>query len=482
MTPEQIRELPRRDRVKVIYRLWDDGKAKDRKYSYQVVGDEIGLSRNQVAADCRDCKTWYPEETESAQTPNDAANIGEPERGSVDNQVYQQNGAAPTAPNNLEWPIYVFTGLEDAPKEPQPVFVEPTQRNGGSMEINSIQDLQRLVVNGFEDWRLCGEVAVKAKGDLLLFDYLQSAQYAARWNYFERISRGLIINKHTGEIVARPFDKFHNWMENGQTGHGYIVNVTEKLDGSLGILYRDNGRHKVSTRGSFDSDQALWATDYLNSRYDLSDLPDDLTLLFEIIYPANRVVVDYGDREDLVLLAARNRHNGNYVPFYPYVLELADLYGFSLPTVYQFNNIGEIIVQTGVIDANQEGWVVELSDGSRWKFKGDRYRELHKLITGLSFKSVLAAVMNRTIGHMLATIPDEFLGQARAWIAEIESEVARVQSAVICAFSDAPQGTRKDFALWVMANHRDVSSCLFALADGKDVTPFVYKVAFGDRM
>ena len=179
MTPEQIRELPRRDRVKVIYRLWDDGKAQDRKYSYQSVGDEIGLSRNQVAADCRDCKTWYPEETESAQTPNDAANIGEPERGSVDNQVYQQNGAAPTAPNNLEWPIYVFTGLEDAPKEPQPVFVEPTLEGSfvvvGDVHVpTSDLELIKLVARIGDQWLPQGTRRLIVAGDYFNMNAMNS--------------------------------------------------------------------------------------------------------------------------------------------------------------------------------------------------------------------------------------------------------------------------------------------------------------------
>src|SRR5690606_552618 len=123
--------------------------------------------------------------------------------------------------------------------------------------------------------------------DLLVFSYNVMAQYGENWNFFERVSRGLIINWKTYEIVARPFDKFFNWGEGERTSTAPLVSLTEKLDGSLGILYRLNGQYKIATRGSLESEQATWATAFINSHYSLENLPHEITLLFEIIYPEN---------------------------------------------------------------------------------------------------------------------------------------------------------------------------------------------------
>jgi RNA ligase len=248
-------------------------------------------------------------------------------------------------------------------------------------EIRSIADIQELAVAGFTEWERFGYVTVRKQRNLLIFNYNTMAQYDGRWNFFERVSRGLIINARSGEIIARPFDKFCNWFEGGRRARGHIVTVMEKLDGSIGILYRTSTGYRIATRGHFDSPQAEWATDFLNNYLDLAGLPQELTLLFEIIYPENRVVIDYGNREDLVLLAARNRFTGDYLPFFPDLYELAQRYGFTLPKVYSFNDISQILEKTGQLDANEEGYVVEFSDGSRFKFKGDRYLELQKLIT-----------------------------------------------------------------------------------------------------
>src|SRR3990172_2759927 len=140
-------------------------------------------------------------------------------------------------------------------------------------EIHHIEDLQRLVVAGEADWDRYGAVRAERFDDLILFDYRASAQWDNRWNWFERVSRGLILNARSGEVVACPFDKFFNWGENGHTSSAPLVEVTEKLDGSLGILYRRNGKYCIATRGAFHSDQARWATAFLRQRYDLAGLP-----------------------------------------------------------------------------------------------------------------------------------------------------------------------------------------------------------------
>lgn len=158
--------------------------------------------------------------------------------------------------------------------------------------ISSIEELQQLVVSGETNWHQYGVVNTKEYDDLILFNYGTIFRPYHRWTFFERISRGLILNKHTGEVVARPFDKFWNWGEKGWKPKGDIKHVYAKEDGSLGILYRHNGEYCIATRGSFTSPQALRATKILQKNYGLTTLWDDWTLLFEIIYPENRIVVD----------------------------------------------------------------------------------------------------------------------------------------------------------------------------------------------
>lgn len=348
-------------------------------------------------------------------------------------------------------------------------------------EITSIEQIQQLAREGFTEWKQLGDVSVEREGDLLIFNYTARAQYEGRWNFFERVSRGLIVNAQTGEIAARAFDKFYNWLQGGEKSSGHIVSITEKMDGSLGILYRVNGAYRISTRGNFHSDQAEWATKFLHEHYQLDGLPDELTLLFEIIFPDNRVIVNYRGREDLVLIAARNRFTGDYLPFFPDLSLLAAKYGFPTPKVYSFNDIGEILALTGKLDKDEEGFVVEFSDGQRFKFKGDKYLELHRLVFSLSFKNTLQAILTNQVDYIREQIPDEFLADFNGWVNEIEETRDRIQREVAEVFAQAPKETRKDFAIWVMTNHKDISPYLFALLDGYALEPIIYKKAFENR-
>ena len=347
------------------------------------------------------------------------------------------------------------------------------------MNIESIADIQKLLISGFNKWAECGDVVVRRKGDLAIFNYTNAAQFAERWNFFERVSRGLILNAVTGEVVARSFDKFFNWGEGGRTIGAPLELVMEKIDGSLGLLYRDNG-YKIATRGSFASPQAQWATQFLNAHYKLDGLPDEWTLLFEIVYPANRIVVDYGNRQDLVLLAIRHRHTGDYLPHHT-VQQVAKQYAFCLPKVYHFESIEEMMAQQLLIDSNQEGWIGIFADGSRFKFKGLAYMKLHKLVTGLTFNKVLSAMQYGTIQQILDVVPDEFLAETYQWIDEIQHTINQIKQEVTSIFEAAPKESRKEFALWVIKHHKTRKAYLFNMLDGRDIEPLIYKYAFKER-
>jgi len=198
-------------------------------------------------------------------------------------------------------------------------------------------------------------------------------------------------------------------------------------------------------------------------------------LLFEIIYPGNRVVVNYGDYQDLVLLAMRNRFTGEYAPF-EQVVEFADSFAFPYPKQFNFADMGAIIATTPTLSGNEEGYVITLADGSRWKIKGDRYRELHKTISGLSFRNTVRAFQNNTLDELVGLIPDEFMGDLKRWIARIETYTADILAQVDTAYNAAPKEIRKDYALYIQKEHKPLMPYMFKRLDGQPIEPLIYKV------
>lgn len=336
---------------------------------------------------------------------------------------------------------------------------------------NSMTELSELVKIGFSEWGTLGDVMVKRKDGLILFNYSPKAQYENRWNWFELNSRGLILEEATGRVVALPFPKFFNWGEGGRTTDAPIKSVWEKLDGSLGICYRYRGEWHVATRGSFDSEQAQWATEWVRGSKPLSRFPQvDVTLLFEIIYPGNRVVVDYGERSECVLIAIRENLSGEYLRFRHPPLPVAKRYDIQDPS--------ELVQLCQDLDVNREGFVAEFADGQRFKFKGEKYKELHRLISGLSFKYAVEVVQSGTVEQARGAIPDEFLIEFNAWVDEIQQHVSDVVGSVESMFAKAPKESRRDFALWAKSECPQLMHYLFARLDGRDYLPMVYRVEF----
>lgn len=346
-------------------------------------------------------------------------------------------------------------------------------------ELNSINDIQTLVRADCTDWSQHGDVSVKQHGDLLQFNYSPAAQFAGRWNWFERVSRGLILHAETGNVVARPFDKFFNYGENGRyPADGVpVLHAWEKMDGSLGIIYHHEGKWRVATRGSLESEQAQWATEFLHQRIDTASMVPEWTYLAEIIYPGNRIVVDYGHSESLSLLAMRHRGEGVYLPWRTVVAN-ARTCAFDLPADYSGSDLYTLLAAKEALPVDEEGYVVEFMDGSRWKIKGNAYVEMHRLISGLSFKNTLQAMQDGTIDDMMARIPDEFLGDVREWRAYIEATVGLTLHRCKEFFDNAPKGNRKAFAAHVLENYPVYAPYLFAMLDGKDIVPMICRMEF----
>jgi RNA ligase len=315
-------------------------------------------------------------------------------------------------------------------------------------------------------------------GSLAILNYTTTCQYARLWDKVTLACRGLIVDTHRWDVAAWPFAKFFNLGERPETGVEVLppgpFEVFEKLDGSLGILYRTADGPALASRGSFSSEQAKRGTDLLRRLSNLRDIPERLTLLFEIIYPENKSVIKY-DFAGLVLLTAFDRVTGAELPW-PDVAGWAARLGCRTPRVLPFGTLAEVIDSRSRLPADLEGYVLRFANGLRVKLKGEAYLTLHKLVWGLSEKRVLEALTAGAYAELLQDVPEEFRAEVEAMAAKFHEQAAAHEAEVRRWFGLAPQGTdRKTFALWVQAHvPRLLWAPLFQLLDG--ITPNWYKL------
>jgi len=351
-----------------------------------------------------------------------------------------------------------------------------------------------------------GEIRAQVHPDadhLTVYNYTEKAAYSRVWTEATLACRGLIVDTRTGEVLARPFRKFFNTGEHADSDLAALavepVEVWDKLDGSLGVLYPGPDGLAVATRGSFASDQARHATELLRRRYGGYRPPAGVTVLFEIIYPENRIVVDYGGLDDLVLLGAVDVVSGATVPF-----EQARE-GWPGPVVERqpFNSLAEALAAPEV--RNREGFVIRFTRSDvRVKAKFADYVRLHRLITGVTARTiweyagvvdliaeqdarrvaqtmrmdraevegiVAGTVDGDWMSPFLEAVPEEFEDWVRATAATIQADVDEWEAAQRATFMslDVAGADRRIAAQAITALPKELQGALFALLDGKSI-------------
>ena len=138
---------------------------------------------------------------------------------------------------------------------------------------------------------------------LYIWNYAETIQYSKDWDDITLRCRGLVTD-FNGNVVAQCFPKFFNFEENQHTATDNY-RCFNKMDGSLGILFHYNDEWIFASRGSFASEQSAKAMEMLQAQHpNYVDLDKTKSYIFEIIYPENRIVVNYFDDEKLIYLSS----------------------------------------------------------------------------------------------------------------------------------------------------------------------------------
>lgn len=248
--------------------------------------------------------------------------------------------------------------------------------------------------------------------NIRIFNYTPECQFSRAWDDITMQCRGLIMNIETGEVLARPFRKFFNYEEHIAEGKSIPTDrpiITAKYDGSLGIAYTLDNKMWIATRGSFVSEQAIWATTWWRENHGDKPYGNSITYLFEILYPQNRIVIHY-DFSGLVHLASIDTKTGKQVDS-QLPVKKAEQFDYSdISSLSQLNT------------KNSEGFVIFYPETNlRLKIKFPDYIRLHKIVTGLSEIAIWEAMQEGNIDKLTLDFPDEFY----TWFSSVRSRIQK---------------------------------------------------------
>ena len=240
---------------------------------------------------------------------------------------------------------------------------------------------------------------------------------ATRNKAIRRECRGMIFDNATGKIIRRAYHKFFNLNQIAETqidkidltkGHDII----EKLDGSMIVPYRVNGRVIWGTKmGDTDVCTPVEAFVKKNPQYleffQLAE-KDNLSLIFEWMSRVNRIVIDHPE-DRLVLTAARDINTGEYMNFEEMTLSAICN---GIPVVDRFH-VGEntsidTIMEYIRAQEGTEGVVIRFDNGHMIKIKSEWYSAIHgakELIT--EEKNVVSLILDEKMDDIKALVLQE---------------------------------------------------------------------------
>lgn len=309
---------------------------------------------------------------------------------------------------------------------------------------------------------------------LTVYKYSPMVPAMRLWDQVTLTCRGIIFDDD-GRLVARPFSKFFNLSEHadGEIDINATGLVMDKIDGSLGIGFHRDGAWHVSTQGSARSEHAVFATGLMRAAYADTRVVDGWTPLFEIIAPQFRIVADYGDTEDLILLGAV-ADDGRWIG--PDAAR--ELFGFTGPVAPSWRGSIRDALATPDPGDLSEGFVVAPDTGPMVKIKFPSYLAAHRARFQITPRSVFRALRDGTDAEVRALLPDEFYADFDAVAAPLRARFAEVEEEAAAWSARVPEGDRGHRARWVTAHvpPRLRSVVMRRAVAGDDATDAIWRI------
>jgi len=309
----------------------------------------------------------------------------------------------------------------------------------------------------------------------------------ASWSDFQdninldsRESRGTAFyteaDKNDWELFCRAYPKFWNLgegipVDDFVSEHKPYASF-EKMDGSLILFGRINGKVIAKSKTSINSDQAKMAQDIYDNNKSIKSAVNyminlGITPVFELVGPDNVIVLRY-DENKLVLLGQVDNDNGNVVP--AGLLEKRK-YSVDVAEVYK-HNWDELLEIKETSKPNIEGFVVLTEDGEMVKVKVNSYIQLHHLKDSVNnVKSLALLILDDNLDDLIGSFQDD--QKTVDYIVEMQEKIGHKYNHLVAMVEEYTNKNkeldRKEFAIKTQKEMKPFMSLCMSLYLGKEV-------------
>lgn len=272
--------------------------------------------------------------------------------------------------------------------------------------------------------------------------------------------RGIAFDQ-TSKIVSRPLHKFFNLGEKEHLTPEKLLEskdiaaIFEKVDGSMLVTAWVDNQLVWRSKKSFSSDVVKLTNEYLEdpANQNIKEFATvvashGMTAIFELTHPEARIVVAQ-DKPRMRLLHVRKNYTGEYVMLDPNNTIHQCIKQYDIQTVNRFNiSIADALASLETMQ-DQEGYVVQFTNGDMVKIKCPWYCRLHRCITFLRERDIAMLVINEELDDVKNSLVEA--GIDLTPVLEIETRLKNILTGIMddidAAYIPDKDMTRKDFAI-----------------------------------
>lgn len=288
-----------------------------------------------------------------------------------------------------------------------------------------------------------------------------------------RECRGIIFCSKTGKILRRPFHKFFNVNEREETqDHAVDLSrphaILEKLDGSMIAPFIVNGQMIWGTKMGA-TDVAKPVEEFLVDKpkywtFAKLMIANGFTPIFEWCSRKQRIVLDYGAKDQLILTAIRNMNTGEY---HDYRNLVGNAMVYDIPFVCQFEPQTDMKAFLEYVRdlEDLEGFVVRFDDGHMLKLKCHWYIQIHKAKEAiLQDRNIVELILEEHLDDVKSHLPAEDRDRLTQFESDFNKHIANIVQSVCNIMYDLTD--------------RDLDRKTFALEEAPKLDPFIRPIIF----
>lgn len=256
----------------------------------------------------------------------------------------------------------------------------------GNEEINKMSKSRYIKVKRLEN-------------DICSLNFSETAFRKGIWNKFTTKARGLFVDKITGDVIARSYNKFFSYQEVSQTKSSNLkytlkfpCNIYKKENGYLGIISHHKGELEFFTKTTNKSDMVNMFKKLFLSKVNEDELntfkeyiiKNNISVVFEVVHEQDKHIIEYDSNYIFLLDCMENKlnisetnldvqisklHSNNIKQILKNNIE----YKSKLLEIYNYEDLLKAIDYYDK-DETMEGIVIEDSNGFLFKVKGKFYK------------------------------------------------------------------------------------------------------------